>query len=409
MHKRAVQKPTVLLVSQGAAATGFSRVADGIIRHLQGEYYFHQFAINVRQEQVEGDWPIYGNPDPIDCHGLDRLCALIEQTRPAIVLILYDLWYCCIQAKRLTKLATRPIIIAYCPVDGELTRPGLYQGLELFDQVVAYNMFGEREIRKIEGVKRMASIPHGVDSATFYPLEPGNLTDRSKAKKLLFGERAHDNGFIVLNAAKHQLRKRIDLTIEGFALFAKDKPADVKLYLHTGATFNGPDIREMLSKAGITERLIHSSGWLEDHPVVEEEALNLLYNATDAGINSSMGEGWGLLSFEHGATGAPQLVPAHTACGELWSELNTKLPVRKTMEHTGLAMQWHEVDPVDIAHQLNQLYWDEAYRKQESQKAYRIAMNKIYRWDSIAEQWNRVFQQLLRNKNISGTVTQNFQ
>ncbi|MDE3250371.1 MAG: glycosyltransferase [Bacteroidota bacterium] len=394
-----MQKPTVLLVSQGAAATGFSRVADGIIRHLQGEYYFHQFAINVRKNEVEGDWPIYGNPDPLDAHGLDRLCELVKQTRPAIVLVLYDLWFCCIHIKRLIQLVPRPLIIGYCPVDGELTRPSLYEGLALFDHVVAYNSFGEREISKIEGVNKISKIPHGLDTNAFYPLQPECLIDRSMAKELLLGECAHENGFIVLNAAKHQLRKRIDLTIEGFALFAKDKPPDVKLFLHTGATFNGPDIRAMVEKAGITDRLIHSAGWLEDHPVVDEEALNLLYNATEVGINTAMGEGWGLLSFEHAATGAPQIVPAHTACGELWSGVDTILPVRSSMEHTGLAMVWHAIDPADIARILNQLYWDEDYRKQQAMKAYQNATQTSYRWENIAEQWSRLFQQLLRQKN----------
>jgi D-inositol-3-phosphate glycosyltransferase len=44
--------------------------------------------------------------------------------------------------------------------------------------------------------------------------------------------------------------------------------------------------------------------------VVDDRQLNLLRNACDVGINTSMGEGWGLAGFEHGATGAAQIVPA---------------------------------------------------------------------------------------------------
>ena len=50
-----------------------------------------------------------------------------------------------------------------------------------------------------------------------------------------------------------------------------------------------------------------------------EQQINLLYNACDVGINTSMGEGWGLISFEHGATGAAQIVPAHTSFIENWT------------------------------------------------------------------------------------------
>jgi hypothetical protein len=53
--------------------------------------------------------------------------------------------------------------------------------------------------------------------------------------------------------------------------------------------------------------------------IVSDRELNLLYNACDVGINTSMGEGWGLVSFEHGAAGAAQVFPDHTACTELWS------------------------------------------------------------------------------------------
>lgn len=31
-----------------------------------------------------------------------------------------------------------------------------------------------------------------------------------------------------------------------------------------------------------------------------------------------MGEGWGMVSFEHVATGAVQIVPDRSACGKLW-------------------------------------------------------------------------------------------
>jgi D-inositol-3-phosphate glycosyltransferase len=39
----------------------------------------------------------------------------------------------------------------------------------------------------------------------------------------------------VLNANRNQPRKRIDITLRGFALFAVDKPETVQLYLHMGS------------------------------------------------------------------------------------------------------------------------------------------------------------------------------
>ena len=41
-----------------------------------------------------------------------------------------------------------------------------------------------------------------------------------------------ENAFIVLNASRFDQRKRIDLTVEGFARFAAGKPANVRPRLH---------------------------------------------------------------------------------------------------------------------------------------------------------------------------------
>ena len=35
------------------------------------------------------------------------------------------------------------------------------------------------------------------------------------------------------------------------------------------------------------------------HAAPPDEALNLIYNACDVGINTANGEGWGLVPFEH--------------------------------------------------------------------------------------------------------------
>ncbi|MEP6673655.1 MAG: glycosyltransferase [Ferruginibacter sp.] len=404
------KKPKILVVGEGFAATGFSRIAHGIIDHLYEEYAFYQFAINHKTDRVEARWPAYGNPDQLDAHGLDRLSDIIKITKPQIILILNDLWFCCIHVQRLVRKKVRPIIVVYCPVDGILTRPELYSALILSNQVVAYNKFGNHELSKIYDIpqtvlstygatERIKVIPHGLDTNSFYPFQKSNLSDRREAKRIFFGNDFSENGFIVLNASKHQLRKRIDLTIKGFAQFSKDKPCNVKLYLHTGATFQGPDIRTLAEQEGISDRIITSPGWLKTHPALDEQQLNLLYNASDVGINTSMGEGWGLVSFEHAATGAPQIVPAHSACKELWQNVDTMIPVKKEMEHTGLAMLWGEVDPVDIAKMLNKLYNDEDFKKSQTQKAYDTANQEIYNWDNIAKLWNELFHKLLEAKD----------
>ena len=397
-NSRTSRRPRVLAVGHGAVASGFARVLDSLIRRLVPKYEFHHFATNHQTEQVPGQWPIYGNADRFDPNGLDRLGELIRQIEPDIVFILSDLWFCCVHAQRLRSMVNRPPLIAYCPVDGILTRPELYSLVGAFDQIVAYTEFGKNQLKRIDGVTDIEVIPHGVDCDVFFPMQPNDLLDRAQAKRRLFGDTAAEAGFVVLNAAKNDARKRLDLTIEGFARFARNKPPDVKLYLHTGATVDGLDIREMVRRAGIADRLLSTDGWVEDHPAVDDEYLNLLYNAADVGINTASGEGWGLISFEHAATGAPQIVPEHTACEELWMDVETTLPIRSEGEHVGLGMLRKFVNPDDIALVLERLYSDRLFREEQAQKAYKNARQTAYDWDRIATQWDDLLQRILTTR-----------
>ncbi|HTZ85330.1 MAG TPA: glycosyltransferase [Solirubrobacteraceae bacterium] len=402
-------RPRVLVVGHGAAATGFSRVADALIDGLRGVYDFCQFATNHRTERVEGGWPVYGNPDPLDVHGLERLAQLIDRLRPQIVLVLHDLWFCSIHARRLASIPNGPSTVAYCPVDGVLTRPTLYSCLSLFDRLVAYNAFGEAELKKIQSEEAMSAptrcsgdrievIPHGIDLERFYPLSPHDLLDRRAAKRELLGDGAGEAGFLVLSAAKHDARKRLDLTIAGFARFAREKPREVKLYLHTATSREGVDLLQLAHRAGIADRVLTTAGPPEDDPAVDEHTLNLIYNACDVGLSTSSGEGWGLVSCEHAATGAAQVVPAHTGCEQLWNTTATTLPVRDQAEHIGLGMLRQFVAEEDVASVLHRLYADVHFRAEQGRRSHHLAQQDAYCWPRVAERWDALFQGLLASR-----------
>jgi hypothetical protein len=55
-----------------------------------------------------------------------------------------------------------------------------------------------------------------------------------------------------------------------------------------------------------------------DGSPLPDETVRLLYNACELGVSTSMGEGWGLGTFEHAATGAAQIAPDHTTFSENW-------------------------------------------------------------------------------------------
>ena len=201
------------------------------------------------------------------------------------------------------------------------------------------------------------------------------------------------NSFIILNASRFDKRKRVDLTVEGFARFAAGKPANVRLCLHQAITgeLEREQIRSLVERFGVRER-VHLNPLAGG--VVDDRALNLLYNACDVGINTSMGEGWGLVSCEHGAAGAAQIVPAHSACAEVWNGRAEMIPPARRYIPEFSSLEMGEVSADGVAKALNRLYLDPQHRQQLAQAAFEAAQNPEYEWDAIAGRFDRLFAEL---------------
>jgi glycosyltransferase involved in cell wall biosynthesis len=279
-------------------------------------------------------------------------------------------------------------------------------------RLVVYTNFGKRVLEecvtalRAEGapfpVPDIAVIPHGTATDRFYPHPSGDIGmsptgRRAIARQALFpvGNLA-DDAFIVLNACHNQPRKRIDLTVEGFALFARNKPNNVHLYLHMGMKEVGWNVVALAKEAGIENRLLVTAP-SRSHPWVSDDRLNLIYNACDVGINTASAEGWGLVSFEHAATEAAQVVPRHGACEELWADAAVMVePTRR--ERAGLFLGASIVSPEGVANGLEILYQDRAYLCAMSQAAYANATKAMYRWENIAKVWKDLLDQALHSK-----------
>src|SRR5262249_29432943 len=143
-------------------------------------------------------------------------------------------------------------IVAYIPLDGRIVREEDAAPLERADRVIAYTQFGRaqfegafRRLNEQQATRDFPAvdvIPHGVDRDRFFPfpeLAQGAFESagRAEAKRRVFGEALDGaESFVVLNASRPDKRKRIDLTVKGFARFAAGKPAHVRLCLHHAIT-----------------------------------------------------------------------------------------------------------------------------------------------------------------------------
>jgi glycosyltransferase involved in cell wall biosynthesis len=381
---------TILIVGQASQKTGLARVTRAMADHLAPRDEVHVLGIDCATTQVtERGWTLHANPVSYDVFAEMRLTTLIDEIRPDVVVLYHDLWVIWRYFERLERASHRCPVVGYCPIDGTIDNPDFIRAGAPLHALVVFTEFARKTV---EPYRSAYVIPHGIDVNAFFP------SDRMKARKTLFPDRPELwDGFWVLNANRNQPRKRLDLTLKGFARFAEGKPPNVHLYLHSGLEKIGVDILRVARALGIEDRLLFTRRGKE-HPDSPTSSLNLIYNACDTGVDTATGEGWGLISFEHAATGAPQIVPRHSACAEIWegaAELMT--PVGRAdagVFDGGL------IDPADLAQSLERLYADPLLRERRGRAGHARVTSPAYRWERIAEQWRDVFDAVL-----TGTVS----
>ena len=399
----------ILIIGDAVAPTGFARVIRSIFEPLHNDFELHQLATRYDGRPHNYPWKLYQAAKGKSVYGYDQIIPLVEEIRPAIAFLLYDIPFQIPYMAELLKATPQPKVVIYSPVESGPIAPEMLQQLQGVSRYVLYTQYGRSEIAKsLERVRAQDShfqfpeldvIPHGVDTHRFYPLgdERGEIpTRRIEARRALkLDDEEHLEAFIVLNANRNMPRKRIDITMQGFAEFAKDKPANVKLYLHMATEDSGWNVLILAKRYGIYERLIMTQAD-NSRPAFSDEQLNLLYNACDVGITPTTGEGWGMVSFEHAATRAAQIIPRHTSLAELWAGAAEFIDPVMKLTYPGNLTDAHIVTPGGVAASLQRLYIDRDYRDSLAEAAYRNATRPELNWSSIAAQWKRLFDEVAR-------------
>lgn len=393
-------RPKILIIGDAVAPTGFARVIHSIFEPLRNDYELHQLATRFEGGPHNYPWPLYPAAKGKSRYGFDQVAPLVDRIQPAIVFLLYDIVFQVRYLEYLRKAQWRSQIVFYSPVESGPIAPEIMQRLGGVDRYVIFTEYGRQEIESaLRPVREndaafpfpdVEVIPHGVATEKFFP-----VPHKSEARRRMKLDGAeHRDAFIVLNANRNMPRKRIDLTIHGFALFAKDKPANVKLYLHMATEDTGWNVLILAKRYGIFDRLIMTQAD-NSRPTFSDEELNFLYNACDVGINTTTGEGWGMPSFEHAATRAAQIVPRHTSLADLWKDAAEFLDPVMTLTYPGNLTHAHIVTPPDVAAALQRLYEDRAHREALAVAAYRNATRPEFSWKSIAARWRQLFDETL--------------
>lgn len=388
------RKLEVLWISDLVAPTGFARVSHSIIKYLEDQVNVTGIGVNYNGDPHPYKFKVY--PTMIngsDIYGIKRLEKISRIQKYDVIFILNDAWVIDEYLRAIKQIFKEnlPEIVVYFPVDAEEHNSGWYSNFDIVSKAVTYTEFGKNVVLKCapELKDKLVVLPHGVDQKVFYKL------DREESRKRLFPGKFDEvqDSFIFLNANRNQPRKRLDVTMEGFALFSQNKPKNVRLYMHCGIVDSSVNISTLAVRFNIDDRVIVTSA-IRGVQGVSEEKLNLIYNACNVGLNTSLGEGWGLTNIEHSITGAPQIVPNHSACAELYSDCGLLIPTIAPWRIDNILTKGYMVKAEDLAQHMETLYSRPDIYKSLSKKGIEKFSSDYYNWQNIAQQWLEIFKEV---------------
>jgi glycosyltransferase involved in cell wall biosynthesis len=365
------------------SATGLERVMNGILAAVTDEFEVHWLGLGHRGPVTRAE---SSTLHPTNLWGGDVFAVesgrdMVDELDADVVLLYNDPWI--LEKYRRTfggEGRPRTRIVAYCPIDGRLTDPALAEMLGWVDDLVVFTEFARQEVQRHLGSRaKVHVIGHGIDEA-FGPLP------RTEARATALPDVGAD-AFVVLNANRLQPRKRIDVTVAAFALLAADRPG-ARLVLHQALEGVGDEAVLDEHLAGLdadVARRVHVH-----RRELSVDALNVLYNACDVGLNTAMGEGWGLVSFEHARTGAAQVVPRHSACAELWDGAAEMVAPSAARVPPFSPLELQEVAAADVAGALGRLHDDLEHRRRLAAAAMARASEPRFSWAEVGRRWREL-------------------
>ena len=391
----------ILWIGSYLVPSGFSKVNRSIIKHLAHKYEItmldYDKVIKNGIQEFEGI-KITGANGPNDLYAFKKL-QQTDFNEFDIIFILNDPWGLSQFLHILKQRACKAKVVCYFPVDAKGHYREWYSYFDMVDVPVTYTDFGYDEVISVapELKGRLQVIPHGIDTGTFYKLD----IPKSELREKYFKSSKFNDSVIFLNANRNQPRKRLDITMHAFSKFLKGK--DALLWMHCGNTdLNSMNISRLAERYDIVEQVRFTGNETGNITSaiqrIENEQVNIIYNLCDFGVNSSLGEGWGLCNTEHAATGAIQIVPAHSACQELFYDTGELINIVAEYTLDDIMTIGKIPDTNHMAHLMLKLYNAKRtmpllIEERAKETLERFTLSHFH-WDVIADKWDSIFSAL---------------
>jgi D-inositol-3-phosphate glycosyltransferase len=206
-----------------------------------------------------------------------------------------------------------------------------------------------------------------------------------------------EGDFVVLNTNRNCYRKAQDISISAFLRFLKKNNLNENIKMFMNCKLNtqeGYDILHLIrtecKKLNISYEDIITKYILCPSKVsqLQDEDMNALYNACDVGINTCVGEGFGLCNMEQAALDIPQIVTYTGGLRDIFGTIEeaktikpvTTIYIPKILDEHGGYVDICKAE--DFTEALQYYYDDPKRREEEGAKIGKIIREK-YDWGTI--------------------------
>ena len=315
----------VLISTHIDQTTGYSKVAHNLLKQASTlaprvklfHYGFqrHPNAPGHRKAPPGvNQYDAAANEDPKEeGFGFNKVHDYLEMVGPDVVMIYNDplIIYKFLEAmKHDRKTCTYKLWIYVDQVYEGIAAPLMTAIRDHADRVYCFTELWKTTFLSYGDFPDVRVLEHAADTTTFSSL----AADARLALRKNLG--IPPSATVFLNVNRNSQRKRLDLTLAGFARLLKTVPTAylvmaTNLNPQAGAYYDVPAIfQREATRAGLDQMALSHLVLIDTSPpnVVGDDGINQLYNVADIGINTSDGEGFGLCQLEHMLTGAPQVV-----------------------------------------------------------------------------------------------------
>lgn len=406
-----MSKPTLLYWGDSPTIdTGFGIVAQNILPALAEKYDITVVGINDTlpyKDPQKYPYKIYSPALTGDQYGYNLFVQLLKSSKWDYVFLLNDAQFGMKMSDIILEQRTKQgfKFVHYLPIDNDFVPSSALSKCVLADKLVFYT---EKYANKYKTAfpqleDNITYIHHGCEAAT----ELASKNRKKKLKKELFG--LDEDITLFTFVGRNQWRKDIATLALGFKLaWMEDK--NIRLYLHCARKDMGGDVESVTTLAtppSMSEEDNYEamSAFIFTHPSfnvtnsLSRNQLRMVYEASDATITATLGEGWGLPITESMSYGVPVLAPKNSAITEIIGDDERGTYWSSDIDDNDLVMPvpntialFRKTKLSDIAEKLIDFTENKKDYLAKLKPAYEWTQQRL--WPTQAKQWVKLFSQL---------------